>query len=83
MIAGITESKILTKHVSCKCKCEFDGRKCNWNQNQNNDKCQCEYKKHHICEINYIWNITTYSCRNFKNLVSVILIIQWLRVRDL
>ena len=29
MITGITESKILTKHVSYKCKYEFDGRKCN------------------------------------------------------
>ena len=29
MIAGINESKILTKHISCKCECKFDGRKCN------------------------------------------------------
>ena len=29
MVTGITESKALTKHVSCKCKCKFDGRKCN------------------------------------------------------
>ena len=26
MIAGINESKTLTKHISCKCKCGFDGR---------------------------------------------------------
>ena len=25
MITGIDESKILTKHISCKCKCKFDG----------------------------------------------------------
>ena len=25
MITGINESKILTKHISCKCKCKFDG----------------------------------------------------------
>ena len=33
------ESKILTKHASCKCKCKFDGRKCNSNHKWNNDKC--------------------------------------------
>ena len=32
MITGINESKILTKHISCKCKCRFDGRKCNSDQ---------------------------------------------------
>ena len=39
MIAGINESKILTKHISCKCKCRFDGRKCNSDQWWNDDKC--------------------------------------------
>ena len=39
MITGINESKILTKHLSCKFKCKFDGRKCNSNQKWNNDKC--------------------------------------------
>ena len=29
MVTGITESKTLTKYVSCKYKCKFDGRKCN------------------------------------------------------
>ena len=28
MIAGINESKTLTKHISCECKCKFDGAKC-------------------------------------------------------
>ena len=27
-ITGINESKILTKHISCKCKCKSDGKKC-------------------------------------------------------
>ena len=27
MITGKTESKTLTKHISCECKCKFDGRK--------------------------------------------------------
>ena len=31
MITGINESKILTRHISCKCKCKFDGRKYNSN----------------------------------------------------
>ena len=38
MITGINESKILTKHISCKCEHKFDGRKCNSNQKYNN-KC--------------------------------------------
>ena len=32
MIIGISESKILTKHLSCECKYKFDGRKCYSNQ---------------------------------------------------
>ena len=32
MIAGINESKILTKQILYECKCKFDGRKCNSNQ---------------------------------------------------
>ena len=33
MIAGINESKTLTKYISCKCKLKLDSRKCNSNQN--------------------------------------------------
>ena len=32
IIAGINQSKTLTKHISCECKCRFDGKKCNSNQ---------------------------------------------------
>ena len=32
IITKINESKILTKHISCKCKCGFDGRNCNSDQ---------------------------------------------------
>ena len=39
MIAGINESKTLTKHISCECKCKLDGTKCNSNQWWDNDKC--------------------------------------------
>ena len=31
MIIGISESKTLTKYISCECKCKFDGRKFNSN----------------------------------------------------
>ena len=44
MIAGITESKILTKHIPCAWKRKFDAGKCYWNQKWNNDKCRCECK---------------------------------------
>ena len=56
MITRVNESKILTKHISCKWKCKFDGRKYNSNQKWNNDKRWYECKKHHICEKDYIWN---------------------------
>ena len=39
MIAGINESKTLTRNISCGCNCKFDGRKCNLNQWWNNGKC--------------------------------------------
>ena len=32
MIAGINESKILTKHISCKYKYRFDEKECNSEQ---------------------------------------------------
>ena len=28
-------------------------------------------KKHHICEINYVWNPATYNCENGKYLSSI------------
>ena len=52
MITGISESKILAKHISCKCECKYDDRKYNWNQMWNNGKCWCECKnpqKHCVC----------------------------------
>ena len=39
MITGITKSKTLTKHLSCKCKSRSDGSQCNLNQKFNNNKC--------------------------------------------
>ena len=29
MVTGITESKLLTKHISCERKCKFDGKERN------------------------------------------------------
>ena len=42
IITGINESKILTKHISCKWECQFDGRKSYPDQKWNNSKCWCE-----------------------------------------
>ena len=39
----------------------------------NNNKCQCEYKKHHICDKDYIWNLATCSCENEKYLFASII----------
>ena len=75
MIAGINESKILTKHVLCECKCKFDGRKCKLNQKWNIDKCRCKcknLKEHNACEKDYIWNSSTCICGNGECLASSI-----------
>ena len=72
MITKKDKSKILTKDRLCECKCKFDGRRCNSNQKWNNNKCWCEFKKHHICEKDYIWNPATCSRKNDKYLISVI-----------
>ena len=45
MITGISESKALTKHISCQCKCRFDEKRCNSDQWWNDNKFQCEGKK--------------------------------------
>ena len=54
MIAGKHESNIVRKNMLCECKCKFDRKKQNLDQWLNNNKCQCEYKKHHICDKDYI-----------------------------
>ena len=75
MITGLNESKILTKHISCKCKCKFDGKKCNSNQKWNNDKCRYDSKnpkEHNACEKVCIWNPTTCGCENAEYLTSII-----------
>ena len=71
MITGITESRTLTKHISCERKRRFDGRKCNSDQLWNNDKCRCECKKPHVCEKDYLWNPATCNCENGKCLASI------------
>ena len=52
MVAGTSELKILTKHISCKCKCKFYGGKWNLDQWWNYDKCRCECNKQHVCKKN-------------------------------
>ena len=71
MIIGINESKTLTKHISRKCKCKSDGRKYNSNQWRSNNKCKFECKKRHVCGKDYIWNLVTCSCKNVKDLASI------------
>ena len=39
------------------------------NQISSNNKCWCERKKHHVCQKDYIWNLSTCSCGNRKYLV--------------
>ena len=65
------ESKLLTKDTSCECKIKLDGRKCNSNRKWNNDKCRWKCKKH-ICEMDYIWNTATCSCKNGRYFTSII-----------
>ena len=72
MIAGINESKTLTKYITCECKCKFDGRKCNSDQWWNNNKCRCECKKRDVCEKDYIFNPAKGSCENGKYLASIL-----------
>ena len=67
---GISESKTLTKHISCECKCKFDGNKCNSDLWLDINKCRCECKKN-ICEKVYVWNPATCNCQNRKYLPSI------------
>ena len=71
MITGINEPKTLTLiyHVNVNVNLI---RKCNLNQWWNKYKCRCEFKKHHICENDYVWNPSTYVGKNGKYLVSII-----------
>ena len=64
MIAGINESKTLTKHISWECKCKFDTRKCNSNQWWNNNKRRCG------CSKDYTWNPSKCCFENGKYLAS-------------
>ena len=66
MITGISESKTLTKHLTCECKFEFNGRKCNSDQWWNNHKCSCECTKLHVCEKDCVWDLGTCSWENRK-----------------
>ena len=71
MITGLNESKTLTKHISCECKCKLDEAKCKSNQWWNNNKCRCKFKKHHICEKEFVWNPSTCIYENRKYLAYI------------
>ena len=49
----------------------LNGNKCNSDQWWNNNKCQCECRKRHVCETDYIWNPSTYNCKNGKYLATI------------
>ena len=75
MTARISESKILTKHISYRRECKFDGGKHNSNQKWNNDIYQCECKtpkERNACEKGYIWNPATCTCEYGKYVGSII-----------
>ena len=67
MITGITESRTLKKHASCKYECKFDDRKSNLNQNWNNDKSPCKHSKKHQCRKGYFPNPAKCGCKNGKS----------------
>ena len=72
MIVGINESKILSKHVSCKYKCNFDGRKCNSYQKWNNNKVDVSVKNIIFVKRDCIWRRTTSNSENGKYFTSII-----------
>ena len=79
MIAGINESKKITKHISCKCERKFYSRKCNSNQKWNNDKGKCESKnfaEHHVCEKDYFESCSTCGNGCKQEVLLVLLTIQ-------
>ena len=78
---GKNESKMLTKHISCKCRCKCDGIKYNSNKKWNNNRCSCEWKKYHLYQKDFIWNSATCICENGKYVVSVIdnSVIMWMK----
>ena len=45
--------------------------KLNSDQWSNNIKCWYEYKNHHVCEKDYVWNPATCNCENGKYLASI------------
>ena len=71
MITGMSGSKALTRHLSCKCKWRSDGRKFNSNQWWNTDKRWCECKKRHVCKKDYVLNPAICKCENGKYLASI------------
>ena len=85
MIAGISISRTVMKHMSWKCECNFDRKKCNSNQKWNNNKCWCEWKylRHCVCEKN-IFGILQHVVGKTVNVYYwQLLTIQWLGMMKL
>ena len=68
MIAGINESKTLTKHISCKCKYIFDGK----NVIQINGGITINVDVSvNVCQKDYFWNPATCNCESRKYLARI------------
>ena len=70
MTTSISESKILTKHISCECKYKFYGTKCKSNQWWDNDKYWCKFKNINVCEKDYVWNPATCNCEYLASIMD-------------
>ena len=56
IIRNKSETKGMTKHISCHCKFTFNSATCKSNQKWNNKAYQCEYKNYRTCKKDYSWN---------------------------
>ena len=70
MITGINELKISKRlfHANVNVNLIEQNVSLQW---LNNDKCWCEWKKHHVCEKEYIWNPSTCIRENGKYLETI------------
>ena len=69
LVPGISETRHMEWHETCKCKCRFSSSVCNNKQCWNDDKCRCECKElidKGICNEGFIWNPSNCECECYK-----------------
>ena len=69
LVSGISETRHMKWHETCKCKCRFSSSVCNNKQCWNDDKCRCECKElidKGICDEGFIWNPSNCECECYK-----------------